>query len=143
MRIMLTLAALLALTACSGRGTGGPSPTDDASPSLPTWIGSPKISASPHMDRPADDEMHLTGTLGYDDIEGGCGYLQTDKQTRYEIIWPSGWMLDGTRLRDLSGTVVATAGDTLTLRGSIERDMASTCQIGPIFRATEVITIDR
>ncbi len=143
MRIVLTLAALLALTACSGRGTGGPGPSDDPSPSLPTWVGSPKISPSPHIDRPADDEMHLKGTLGYEDIEGGCGYLQTDGQTRYEIIWPKGWSLDGSSLRDLSGSVVATAGDTLTLRGSVQHDMASTCQIGPIFRATEVITIDR
>ena len=140
---MLTIATVLALTACSGRGTGDASPTDDASPSLPTWIGSPKISATPHIDRPPDDEMHLTGTLGNDDIEGGCGYLQTKDGTRYEIIWPRGWKQQGSRLRDLSGTVVATAGDTITLRGSVARDMASTCQIGPIFRSTEVITIDR
>ncbi|HET7665916.1 MAG TPA: hypothetical protein VFK56_07575 [Mycobacterium sp.] len=143
MRIALILATLLALTACSGRGAGGSSPGEGRSPSLPTWIGSPKVPATPHIDRPPDDETHLTGTLGYDTIEGGCGYLRTDEQTRYEMIWPHGWSFDGTRLRDMAGTVVAKAGDTLTVRGSVQGDMASTCQIGPIFRISEVITIDR
>jgi hypothetical protein len=78
--------------------------------------------------------------LGSDAIEGGCAYLQAPDGGKYEVIYPDGWEL---RLAPLElvapdGTVVARAGDEVTVRGA-EADMASICQIGPIIRATEVV----
>lgn len=60
------------------------------------------------------------------------------------MIYPAGWQLDGaaTQLRNPAGEVVATGGETITVVGQLA-DMASTCQIGPIFKASEVVTIDR
>jgi hypothetical protein len=71
---------------------------------------------------------------------GGCGYLQTDDGTRYEILWPDGWELQRgpLELRDPDGNFVATAGDRMTVHGEEATDMGSFCQIGPIFRAVQV-----
>jgi hypothetical protein len=38
--------------------------------------------------------------------------------------------------------VAASGGETITVRGSIADDMDSTCMVGPIFRATEVVSVD-
>ncbi|HET7410713.1 MAG TPA: hypothetical protein VFJ13_10995, partial [Paracoccaceae bacterium] len=83
--------------------------------------------------------------FGVDSIEGGCAYLQTDAKTRYEVIYPQGWQLTTSplELRNPDGKVVATGGETITVRGSPDTDMVSTCQIGPIFKAAEMVTIDR
>jgi hypothetical protein len=43
------------------------------------------------------------------------------------------------RLVSPDGEVVAREGDTVTVRGIPAPDMATTCQVGPVFRATEVI----
>lgn len=84
--------------------------------------------------------QELTGTLGFDDIEGGCAYLESNG-TRYEVIYPDGWQLQRSPLQLISpeGDVVAGPGDQVTVRGEEAGDMASICQIGPIFRATEVV----
>jgi hypothetical protein len=86
----------------------------------------------------------LTGVLGADSIEGGCTYLEAANGTRYEVIYPPGWALDrsSATLRDATGAIIATAGDLVTVRGREATDMASTCQIGPIFQATEVVSVD-
>ncbi len=83
----------------------------------------------------------ITGRLGADTIEGGCGYLETDDETRYEVIYPPGWELSlaPLQLTAPDGSVVARGGERVTVRGSRATDMASTCQIGPIFRASEVV----
>ena len=83
----------------------------------------------------------LRGTLGFDDIEGGCAYLLADDGTRYEVIYPDGWKLQRAPLQLVSpdGEVVARAGDEVAVRGREAGDMASICQIGPIFRASEVL----
>jgi hypothetical protein len=102
----------------------------EESMTLPGGTGKPPPSAS----------RELTGTLGFDDVEGGCWYLETGDGTRYQVIWPDGWSLDAgsTGLVGPGGQGVPVGG-TVTIRGSVATGMSSTCQIGPIFRATEVL----
>ena len=105
----------------------------DSSPSF--RLSSPKPSAPSSL---GGDE--LTGALGFDEIEGGCAFLEVNG-TRYEVIYPDGWQLQRNPLQlfSPSGEVVAGAGDQVTVRGEEATDMASICQIGPIFRASEVV----
>ena len=86
----------------------------------------------------------VSGRLGISEVEGGCPYLEAADGTRYEVIYPNGWLLDraAMQLRDPDGTLVAAAGDTVTIRGQIATGMVSTCQIGPIFEAIEVVSVD-
>lgn len=131
----------LALSACaSGAGGDDPSPSTAAvgsvAPSLP---GGDQLST-----RPAPPESlagTVTGTLGFAEIETGCPYLEAADGTRYEVIYPDGWELQRSPLQLVApdGTTVARAGDEVTVRGSVAGDMASVCQIGPIFRATDVV----
>lgn len=81
----------------------------------------------------------VTGLLAFDDIEGGCSFLQTEGGTRYEVIYPAAWTLDRRRaeLRGPRGEW-ARAGEPVTVRGSLATDRSSICQVGPIFVATEV-----
>jgi hypothetical protein len=140
-RILLVLTLVVPLTACAGRGGGAGSASLSATPAA-----SPALRASPteHLEQPPGPEIELTGILGYDDeLEGGCAYLQTDADTRYEVLYPDGWKLQGNRLRNPAGDIAAIAGDTVTVRGVERADAASICQIGPIFQATAVVTIDR
>jgi hypothetical protein len=135
-----TIALLLLLTAC---GAGGGNREAPRSPRGTSGLsGSP--FATPKVRVPAGSQT-ITGRLGADSIEGGCAYLQTEAGKRYEVIYPKGWKLDkgSARLTNPQGEIVARAGDTVTVRGEIATDMASICQIGPIFRATEVVTSGR
>ena len=81
----------------------------------------------------------MTGVLTFDDIEGGCTYLQTADGRRFEVIYPEGWAIDRAcaKLDGPSGEVVR-AGESLTAKGSIARDRSSICQVGPIFEASSV-----
>jgi hypothetical protein len=81
----------------------------------------------------------VTGTLGFDDIEGGCAFIEAPDGTRYEVVYPDGWTVDqaGAQLRGPDGQV-ADAGATVTVRGSVATDRSSICQIGPIFVANAV-----
>ena len=128
----------IATAACA---TGGDSPgesqgTDTGSPSLP---GGGLRSLKPSA--PASIAQTVTGQLGFDDIEGGCGYLQAEDGTRYQVIYPEGWELQRSPVQLVTpdGEAAARIGDTVTVRGMPADDMASICQIGPIFRATEVV----
>lgn len=108
---------------------------DAASPTLPGGgLRSPKPSG------PSSIAATITGRLGFEEIEGGCAYLETDDGTRHQVIYPPGWevMRSPIRLVSAQGETVAALGDSVTVRGMPATDMASTCQIGPIFRATEV-----
>jgi len=142
MRLALTLAAVLALTACAGAGSS-PSPT--TSPEASSMEPSPSPSLRPSSVQPSrtpggsGDE--LVGTLGADSVEGGCAYLQAADGTRYEVIYPRDWelQLSPLQLTSPEGDVVARGGDEVTVVGAEANDMASICQIGPIFRATEVV----
>ena len=100
----------------------------------------PNVSQDPQ----AGEGGLLTGRLGIAEVEGGCPYLEAADGTRYEVIYPIGWQLDraAVQLRDPDGALVAAAGDIVTIRGEVATGMVSTCQIGPIFEATEVVTVD-
>ncbi len=87
----------------------------------------------------APASLTVTGTLTFDDIEGGCTFLATEGGTRYEVIYPDGWILDRTRaeLRGPGGEW-ARGGDAVTVRGTVVTERSSICQVGPIFVATDV-----
>ncbi|MGH2386083.1 MAG: hypothetical protein ACRDGB_13690 [Candidatus Limnocylindria bacterium] len=147
MRILI-LMPLVLLAACAAPAgepspslspTQSPDPTEEATPVEES--PSPEPSLSP-VEPDVGGEDVLTGLLGADAIEGGCAYLQTADRTRYEVIYPDGWELRMSPLELISpqGEVVATGGDSVSVRGSEAGDMASICQIGPIFRAAEVLT---
>ena len=84
----------------------------------------------------------VTGRLAADSVEGACPYLEAADGTRYQVIWPEGWTLasGNLELTDPDGTVVARAGDEVAVRGSRAPEVATTCQVGPVFRATEVVS---
>lgn len=139
------LAVLLVLAACVPAATdatpsatplvtGTPTPTP--APSLVVASEQPVASGTPLL-----GTARITGVLGADSIEGGCGYLLAADGTRYQVMYPDGWelSLSPLELRDPDGTVVATGGDEVTVSGEIATDMASICQIGPIFRADSVL----
>lgn len=132
----------LVVTACAGAGGEDP-PVSDAVSEAPA----PSPSFSLRSMKPAPPpSLHgnLTGVLGLAEIETGCPYLESADGTRYEVMYPDGWELQRSPLQLVApdGTTVARAGDEVTVRGSVAGDMASICQIGPIFRATEVVISD-
>jgi hypothetical protein len=81
----------------------------------------------------------VTGVLSFDDIEGGCAFIETQEGTKFQVLYPPGWQLDRAAavLRGPSGEVVH-AGDAVTVKGAVATDRSSICQVGPIFRATAV-----
>lgn len=114
------LAGLLLLVSCASADGGAAAPTD-----IPT--------------QPAGTE--ISGVLGGDaQLEGGCAWVETDDGTRYEVIYPEGYTVetDPLRLVGPDGGVVAEDGDRLELPGEVAEDMASICQIGPLWRADSV-----
>ena len=78
----------------------------------------------------------LTGTLGLENVEGGCAFLEASGQ-RYELIAGpdativldegSGAITDGE-----GGDVIAEVGDTITVDGAIDPGTASFCQSGQV-----------
>ena len=144
-RFALGLLCALALVACAAPGTDATrSPSPEQSSMEPREPG-----ASPTLDlgslqpsqEPAGDGTAISGVLGSDAIEGGCGYLQVANGTRYQVIYPAGWdlQLNPLQLTSPDGEVVARGGDEVTVRGEETSDMASICQIGPMFHASEVV----
>jgi hypothetical protein len=146
--IILPLVALLAACAAVSDGPGAtPDPT--SSERTPEPSPTPEPSLRPASIRPTprggdtEGAMTITGRLGFDDIEGGCPYVQSDDGTRYQVLWPTGWRLDGRGdLISPEGERVARQGEEVAVRGQVADDMASICQIGPIFRADEVLGDD-
>ena len=126
--------ALLAMAACTtDRGdSAGESAADDTF-TLPSGAGRDAKSIAPPSLR------SVSGILTFDDIEGGCAYLEASDGTRYEVVYPAGWQLDRTlaALRGPAGEV-ALAGATVRVDGSIATGRSTICQVGPIFRATTV-----
>ena len=58
------------------------------------------------------------------------------------MIYPPGWRLDLSTGKLLGPVAeVAHAGDTVSIMGSLAGDIASTCQMGPMFSAVEVLEI--
>ena len=91
------------------------------------------------------DGADLTGTFGGDpQLEGGCAWLDADDGERYEVVYPQGWTIafDPLALVDPGSNIRAEQGDRIGVNGEVVRDAVSFCQVGPIFRATEVLTDD-
>jgi hypothetical protein len=86
----------------------------------------------------------LVGTLGADSVEGGCTYLEAADGERYQVHYPEGWTVRASplSLTNPEGEVVARGGAKITVRGRHAGDMVSICQIGPIFSAEEVVSIE-
>lgn len=90
---------------------------------------------------PPKGTTELIGTLGFDGVEGGCPYLAAADGTRYQVMYPDGWRVDlATGVLTGPDAKQVPLGGQVTVRGAIT-DMLSTCQIGPIFQATEVISV--
>lgn len=144
---MIRLIALITVAALTGCASSGVSESASASedPSASARASLRPASAQPSRAPGGGGSDELTGTLGADAVEGGCAYLQAADRVKYEVIYPDGWVVTASplELRNPDGEVVATGGDTVTVRGSEAGDMASICMIGPIFRASEVVSIDR
>lgn len=146
MRSLIILPLVVLLAACAVSDGPGASPTPSASAPTPeptpkpTPEPTPEPTAEPTRTPDDEDAVMITGLLGYESIEGGCPYVLAEG-TRYQVLWPSGWRLDDRGdLFDPEGERVARLGDEVTVRGQVADDMSSICQIGPIFRATEVVT---
>ncbi len=142
---ILTLFCLLAIPACATApaSSNPPSATPEETPvpsREPTPTPSFALSSVQPSREPSGADDELTGVLGADSIEGGCGYLKASDGTRYQVIYPDGWrlQLSPLQLSSPEGEVVARGGDEVTVRGAEANDMASICQIGPIFRATDI-----
>jgi hypothetical protein len=128
--VLLSL-AVISLSACAAAAESGRGEASDDIVSLP--------SSSSSSGKPGAGPTIVRGVLAFDDIEGGCAYLQTADGRRFEVIYPEGWAIDrpGAKLDGPSGEVVR-AGESLTVKGSIARDRSSICQVGPIFEASSV-----
>ena len=92
------------------------------------------------------DDADLAGTFGGDaQLEGGCAWLDAEDGTRYEVLFPDGWRVEfepSLQLLDPQGNVRAQNVDRIGVNGSVDEDLVSICQVGPIFRADEVLTED-
>lgn len=137
---LVTIGAVLALAGCAaGTNETSPATTPDVTAPAETASPTPQETIEVTPETPPGDREELTGTLGMDSIEGGCAYLEVENGTRYEIMWPEGWSVDGGgTLFNPEGQAVAGPGDEVTVRGAQADGFASICQIGPIFAASEV-----
>lgn len=142
MKIVVLAVSMVALAGCVAPDDASPG-EDGATPptSEPTIDPSAALQSLKPGPPSSLEGERLTGRLGFDDLEGGCGYLEADDGTRYEVIYPDGWQLRQSPLRLVSpdGEIVARGGDEVTVEGSVASEMASICQIGPIFQARAVI----
>lgn len=121
--------ALAGIAACTGGESRG-SAADDSF-TLPS-DGKDGPSAPPAG-------LTLRGVLSFDDLEGGCAFLETPDGRRYEVVYPDGWTLDR-RSGGLTGPDgrQLPPGTTIEVAGRIASDRSSICQVGPIVVASGV-----
>lgn len=133
---------VLLLAACSSAAAPSASPaaTPSVRPSADPGDDPRSPTLTPASASPAKGEL-LSGTLGFDGIEGGCSYVEAVDGTRYQVLYPQGFAVDPSSgdLLGPDGAVVVPLGAELQLRGAVDPEMVSICQIGPIFRASEVM----
>lgn len=83
----------------------------------------------------------VTGTLGREDVEGGCISLTVDG-TVYELVAAPGAavVIDGGNgvIATTDGAVVASVGDEVTVSGAVDEGLMTFCQIGPVLAVGEV-----
>ena len=122
---MIVAALAVALAGCGGAG-GEPAPN----------IGTELPGGSEGQAAEGDS---ITGTFGADaQLEGGCAWVD-DGTTRWNVQYPDGYEVRFTppQLTGPGGLKVG-AGDTITVTGSEQADVMTTCQIGPVWTATSV-----
>lgn len=137
---LLVVIGVVSLSGCASLTDDPPTPSEAATerptelPSLPNVPGS----------KAPDKARSITGTFASDAVEGGCAYLQADDGTKYQVLYPDGWSVERApyRLVDPGGATAAEAGAVVTVRGRIRDDVMTTCQVGPVFEADEVVSID-
>ena len=141
---MAAVVALL-LAACSSAAapsvpSASPAATPSVSPSAAASEALLSPALTPESRPPAKGEL-LSGTLGFTEIEGGCSYLEAGDGTRYQVLYPDGYAIDRSSgdLTGPAGAIVAPLGAELQLRGAVDPEMVTICQIGPVFRASEVV----
>lgn len=129
MRVLL-LVLLVALAACGG------------DQSAPAEEPSPTPEARPTQTQPGGSET-VTGRLGGDaELEGGCAWLDAGG-TKWQVQYPEGWQVsfDPLTLTGPEGQSAA-EGDTVTVTGAEQPDVMTTCQVGPVWAATDVTLED-
>ena len=122
--IILTLAIATLAAACGPADSGGKA-------------GAPTTPA-PTTPAPAEGDA-ISGTLGGDPkLEGGCIWID-DGKTRWQVQWPAGYEVstDPIAVTGPEGLEIA-EGDTVTVTGSEQTDVMTTCQVGPVWAATAV-----
>jgi hypothetical protein len=135
--LLLTAVLAVPLAACEGEaGDSGasPSPTGEATGSLePTPIPSGSLPTlptrpplSPPVEPPPSDRSGLVTLTGevFAGVEAGCVLLATDS---------GDYLLIGSAAESL-GT-----GQTVTVRGVVRANLATTCQQGTPFEVSEVL----
>lgn len=113
--------------------TAGPTatPGGSMSPSTTPYSATPSgPSGAPPARTPSSSPgkgvgvTTLTGQVELRDIEGGCLVLRVGT-TGYQLIG-----VDRQRARP---------GTTITVRGRLRPDVATICQVGPVFEVTEIV----
>ena len=96
-----TLAAgaiALLLAACSSAAAPSvPSASPSATPSVSSAANASDAVSSATLtpeSRPPPKGELLSGTLGFDGIEGGCSYVEASDGTRYQVLYPDGYAID-------------------------------------------------
>lgn len=123
---LLLLVFSLATSGCGGEPSG---PSDDT--------------------RSATEAGTLTGVLDGDaQLEAGCAWIEptggrdADLGDRVDPLWPDGYRVEfdpDLRLLGPGGEVVAERGDELVLEGAPADDVATTCQVGSVYRVDRML----
>lgn len=94
-------------------------------------------------------QQFLSGRLGGDArLEGGCDWLDAmgeEETSRYEPLWPDGYYVTFhrmVRLWDPRHRLVAKEGDIVTVAGRVRRDLATICQVGPIYEVERILAVN-
>jgi hypothetical protein len=141
MRFLASL-VLVALTGCAST-PGSSSSSAGPGSSTPAESGSPV----PSGDLPASGDADLVGTLGGDPtLEGGCAWLTDDAGQQWEVLWPAGYAIqfrgEHTLLVRDGQDSVAMTGDRIGVDGAEATGMASICQVGRLFEASDLVFVE-
>ncbi|MGI9019075.1 MAG: hypothetical protein ACR2HR_18565 [Euzebya sp.] len=143
--VMILAGCAASDTAVTDPGSADPTTSSSSTASRPSAAASSAAAPSP-LER--DDaafngsvQLPATGVLGVEDIEGGCVFVEVDGR-RYELIASPDADLaidpGNVVVADSQGTVIARAGDTITVDGQIDPGVVTFCQIGPVLVATDI-----